>query len=68
MENQLDRVDHGTWPIGEQSPRAKVTDDDVRSIRAAASTATQGELARVYGVSRQQIGNIQSRKSWGHID
>lgn len=67
VENQLDRIDHGTWPVGEQSPRAKVNEDDVRAIRSAASTATQGELAQVYGVSRQQIGNIQSGKSWGHV-
>ena len=65
-DNFQDRMEHGTWPVGEQSPRAKITDDDVRAIRA--SGLTQGALGKLYGISRQQIGNIQSGKSWSHIE
>ena len=66
-ENFNDRWGHGTWPKGEKGPNAKVTEDDVRSIRAAAGLRTQGDLAKAYGISRQQIGHIQSGKSWSHV-
>lgn len=53
---------------GEGSPNAKLTEDDVRSIRAeAAIGVARQKLAARYGVSVVQIRNIIHRKSWSHI-
>lgn len=44
---------------------AKVTEDDVRAIRASSESATH--LARRYGISKQAIGLIRKRKNWAHV-
>lgn len=44
---------------------AKLTEDDVRAIRA--SVGKQRDLARIYGVSQSQIWCVRHRKTWPHI-
>jgi len=51
---------------GEKHGRAKLTDNDVRAIRATTSVS-QTELAHRYGVSQATIWRIISRKGWTHI-
>lgn len=51
---------------GEASPTARLTDDDVRAIRA--DTRKQKYIAEDYGVSAKQISNIKTRYSWSHIE
>lgn len=51
---------------GSDHHMAKLTDDDVRAIRA--STEKNRPLANRYGVEIQTIRAIQSRKTWKHID
>lgn len=45
---------------------AKLTESDVRTIRA--STESQSRLGARYGVSRTTIGRVQRRMLWRHID
>jgi hypothetical protein len=52
-------------PIGENNPRRKLTEDDVRTIRA--SDATHTALHKVYGVAITTIANIRNGKSWIHV-
>lgn len=59
-------LESGEHARGEQLSQAKLTEDDVRAIRA--STATYTALAAQYGVSRQQIGAIVLRRAWRHVD
>jgi hypothetical protein len=49
-------VDHG---------RAKLTEDDVRNIRADARS--QNQLARLYGVIKTNIRAIKRREIWKHV-
>jgi len=44
----------------------KLTENEVLSIRAA-SGRTQDDLAKQFGVTRQNINIILNRKSWSHI-
>jgi transposase len=49
-------------------PTAKLTADDVRRIRALTGTMKQKEIAAMYGVSRDCIGDIQRGIRWTHVD
>ena len=45
----------------------KLTEDDVRAIRAAAGKERQSALAAKYGVTQQTISGIQRGESWRYI-
>lgn len=54
---------------GEKHGMAKLTENDVLSIRSQFSKGgiTQIELGRIFGVTKLQIHNIVHRKRWKHI-
>lgn len=82
-ENMEDSRLHGTMALGprhgrtlcpERTPRgerhghAKLTERDIRSIRAAAKRPGSGRaLAAAYGVSPGSICLIRSGKTWKHV-
>jgi hypothetical protein len=68
-DNQQDSFRHGTKPLGERSPNAKVTAAIVLGIRAEYATGaiTKSDLARKHGLSRTQTRDIIRRKSWAHV-
>lgn len=53
-----------TW--NEKSPKF-LSEQDIRDIRAAASTSTQVEVAKRYGVNSLRIARIQRRQSYSHV-
>lgn len=67
VENQKDRVRHGTSNRGEGSGNALLTDLVVRQIRANKERLTKDQLAARYGVSRRCIFSVVTRRSWRHI-
>lgn len=66
-ENQEDRLIHGTHDRGERSANAKLTENDVREIRALISFLTQKEIAERYGVAPSRISRIKRRKNWAWL-
>lgn len=54
---------------GHSMGRAKLTDDDVRAIRAdyAEGKWTRQDLAYVYGVGVAAIGNVLNGRSYTHV-
>lgn len=56
-------------PFGENCHYAKLTEKDIKNIRKEYSTKKylQKDLAKKYGVSRQNIGTIVNNLSWKHI-
>lgn len=50
---------------GVQHPKAKLTEDDVRTIRSMRGTLR--EAATRFGVSQTTISDIRSRRCWSHI-
>lgn len=65
-ENEADKIAHGTRTIGSRSSLAKLTEDQVREIRRRASEPRE-EIAREFGCSKSNIGDIIRRRSWAHI-
>ena len=77
-ENNADRqakgrtVRHATWTgptlRGEQHGQSKLTDDDVRAIRARIARGdVQRRIAADYGVSPAIITHIKTGHLWGHV-
>lgn len=66
-ENHADKIEHGTMPYGEKTGRAKITEHDVRLIRASKGKATQLELSTRFGISLRHVGDIQRGTSWAWL-
>jgi len=68
VENQHDRILHGTSSQGEKHHYAKLTNDDVLEIRRRAAN---GELHRViaadFPVTSSSVQYIVNRRTWRHI-
>jgi len=65
-QNSADMVAHGTRFQGESHPRARLKEDQVRTIRA--SSETNSVLAKRYGVGRGTIDSIKRRRNWKWIN
>lgn len=66
--NMADKLVHGTMYQGTRHDRAKVSEDQVRSIRSRWTAGeTQISLASAYGLAQSQIGRICRRESWKHL-
>ena len=68
VENEADKLLHGTDQHGEKNHRVKLTARDVLEIRNSIGNLSQGQLAEKYGVSRQTICDVQLRKRWAWLD
>lgn len=64
-DNSDDRTRHGTQPVGIKNPRAKLTESQVREIRA--STESYRILSARHGVAEGMIWFIRKRKNWRHL-
>lgn len=52
---------------GERQGNAKLTDDDVRFIRANARVLKQTEMAKLFGIRQSSIWFVINRKQWSHV-
>lgn len=68
-QNAADRVAHGTAPIGERHPRARLTETAVVELRDryAAGGVTLRELALERGMSMQAVHHVIRRRTWAHV-
>lgn len=69
VENQADRLIHGTDMRGEKHNGVVLTRDDVRAIRERLRTGeSQYSIARSFSVSRSAIASIWRGRSWWWLD
>jgi len=64
VENEADKLIHGTRLRGEQKVTSKLTTDQVKEIRSLRGQLKQREIASIYGVTRQTIGDILNARKW----
>jgi hypothetical protein len=64
QENMSDRVIHGTSNRGSRSPVAKLTEENVRAIRALKGKMTQKEIGAMFGVTQGAISYIHCGRGW----
>lgn len=67
--NTADRTEKGRGAAGRRNGSARLSDDDVRAIRAryAAGDVTQTTLAAEFGVSQSLVSLIVLDKNWRHV-
>lgn len=69
VENEADKLLHGTRARGEASEKAKLTEAQVRDIlRLRASGLTMRSLATQFGVAHSTIQSILERRNWRHLE
>lgn len=71
-ENAQDKLKHGSGPIGERSPKAKLSAKQVLEIRERVKIGHKGKsntyaLAKEYGVLPKHIYSIGMRRTWKHL-
>ena len=64
QENSNDMRSHGTVLEGEASKVAKLTEEQVLSIRKLLATKNNCQISEMFGMSNQQISNIRLGRSW----
>ena len=67
LENEADKLRHGTHLRGERSGTAKLTEEQVLEILSLRGKVMQKHLAQRYGVRREAISKIQTGKRWFHV-
>jgi hypothetical protein len=63
--NMADKMRKGRAPHGETNVIAKLTEADVRAIRAAAGT--HRDIAKRFGIDHTHVGDIKRRERWRHL-
>lgn len=66
-ENIADKWAHGTMPTGERHHQAKLTESDVRAIRASKNKIVRRHLAMMYGVGVSTIDNVLDGVTWRDV-
>lgn len=67
-ENAADTMAHGRTTTGERNAMSRLTDDDVRAMRAARqSGALLRQLADRFGVSVMTVQRAVTGQSWSHL-
>lgn len=67
-DNMTDSVNAGTRCRGETQHAAKLTENDVREIRALRGLVTQKELGERFCIDPESVGRIQRRKAWAWLE
>ncbi len=67
VQNERDKRRHGTALLGEKNPAAKLTTNQVLTIRAMAGNHTQRALAEAFSISLTVINMVIKRRIWTHI-
>lgn len=67
VENKSDQLAHGTRLRGEESPHAKLTEDQAREILAIGRSQPQRRIAERFNVSVPTVSMIINGKSWGWL-
>jgi len=66
-DNIADKVAKGRQLRGTRIPWARLTEADVRSMRALYPAHTYQELSDLFGVSISTVGHVINRRTWAHV-
>jgi hypothetical protein len=66
VENEADKIGHGTITVGERHGMAKLNADQVREIKVSPERGC--DLAGRFGITRSAITHIRKGKLWRHLE
>lgn len=64
-DNVADKVARDRQARGERLPSAKLSEDDVRAIRAM--EGSHREIGKRFGIAHRTVGNIKRGIDWRHV-
>jgi len=68
IQNEKDKIKHGTFICGEKSCKAKLKEHEVLTIHRKAHAGEDPEvLAKQYGIHPGTVGAIKSERTWRHL-
>ena len=67
VENNEDKIEHGTHNRGERHPFSKITEAEAREILGLKGQMSQGKIAKKFGISRPSVSFIHSGKRWAWL-
>ncbi len=67
VENAADRIDHDTETRGRDVWSSRLSEDDVRRIRAMQGSMTQRAIGEMFGVDGETVGSIHRRETWAWL-
>lgn len=67
VENNADKIVHGTQTSGEIHGTSRLTEEAVRFIRRNYPRLTQYELAERFSVSQSAVSGVITGRTWGHV-
>ncbi len=67
LENHRDKQIHGTVARGSRQGASKLTEADVRAIKARVASESDVTIAKDYGVTPAAIYLIKTGRNWRHI-
>jgi len=66
-ENDADKVIHGTLLRGDLLKSSKLKPDQVVQIRSLDGSILRSQIAEMFGISRNHVGNIVRRETWSWL-
>lgn len=67
LENEADKIGHGTIARGEHCGSSKLVEDEVRQIRSLRGVHSQKAIGEMFGVCAATVNLIQNGKTWAHL-
>lgn len=67
VENESDKITHGTLRKGSDINTSKLSEDDVRAIRAMIGRVSGVKIAKLWGITPAMVSNIKLGKAWGWL-
>lgn len=67
LENEQDKLIHGTVARGSRNGHAKISESDVIEIRRLALTHTQAAVANKFNVSQSSVAHMLRGDTWKHV-
>lgn len=67
VENNADKVSHGTFSLGENTSNAKLTEAAIIEIRSLSGKLSHDKIGLKFGVSGSTVSRILSGQIWSHV-
>jgi hypothetical protein len=67
LENASDKEAHGTIVRGAAHHKAKLSEEDVLSIRKLNGNVPRRDIARAFGIGKMHVSRIVTRQAWKHV-